>query len=84
MHQSNLQAQVHVLPTGHTVLRVTALCPAALVWSLGMGFDSALRTRVAEYLERLNASRQKGNSSRILCRVQYSTMKKPQAKHGMP
>ena len=31
MHQSNLQAQVQVLPMGHTIHRVTALCPAALV-----------------------------------------------------
>ena len=31
MHQSNPQARVHALPTGHTIHRVTALCPAALV-----------------------------------------------------
>ena len=28
MHQSNLQAQAQALPMGHTIHRVTALCPA--------------------------------------------------------
>ena len=32
MHQRNQQAQVHVLPMGHTIHHATALCPAALVW----------------------------------------------------
>ena len=35
MHQSDLQAQVHVLSTGHTIVRVTALRPASLVCRLG-------------------------------------------------
>ena len=33
MHQSDMQAQV--LAMGHTIHRVTALCPAALVWKPG-------------------------------------------------